>query len=199
MRERWSNRGCRMASQHFHLITFQAKVTGSRDSRCFIAAPHGRGKRLRLGLRPVAREGSTRRPWKCGSLELTISYLHIPTSLLSSLYCSSSSGSSSFSAVFVVARSLGWKEPCLQDPRRPLSPRKQCGEDACSSGQRYGPTTHILRASYVWRHNQMQSSKESFSPKYHCNISSSTRRQYASIHTTKANATLQASSSRSPL
>lgn len=33
-------------------------------------------------------------------------------------------------------------------PRRPSSPLRKCGEDACSSGQRYVLSTHVLRACY---------------------------------------------------
>lgn len=54
--ERWRNGGCRMTRQHFHLITFQAKVTGQRDPalQCSIAAPHLRSGAEARALRQEA-------------------------------------------------------------------------------------------------------------------------------------------------
>jgi hypothetical protein len=50
----------------------------------------------------------------------------------------------------VVARSVAEFFSKPYHPRRPSSLRKECGEDACSSGQRYVPSIRILRASYLW-------------------------------------------------
>ena len=198
MPERWRNRGCRMTTHHSHLITFHAKVTGRRVTWVVLRSS---AEQLRHTA-PQPRSGDDRihdDPGIYCSLVSLLPCLHIPS--LSPFFFLLLGYLQNFPlqpAVFVAARSVAGLFSKTSS-KTPVKSSQEVWRRCLQQRSKVRSIDPRIESLYSLHGHPHASYKTSSRLNCHCNLSFSTRYQQHPHSTTKANATLQASSSRSPL